>query len=136
MDVMEGMEKLEELMEVGKKPNKPYTLRELRDEDLYPVLGIIGKVFPDELGDAFVNVVTKEKSIQEIGYDVGFKLVVAIIKNLPKIGDEVYNFLSDLSGIPADEIRKMPFGTTPKMIWDIYHEVKNIDFFGVASRSS
>lgn len=115
---------------------KPYTLRPLCDEDLYPVLGIISKVFPDELSEAFVNVVTREKSIEEIGYDVGFKLVVAIVKNLPKIGDEVYDFLSDLSGIPSDEIRKMPFGTTPKMIWDIYHEVKNLDFFGDASRSS
>lgn len=117
-------------------PEKPYTLRPLRDEDLWPVLGIICKVFPNELSEAFVNVVTKEKTMQEIGYDVGFKLVAAVIKNLPTVGDEVYSFLSDLSGIPADEIPKMPFGTTPKMIWDIYHEVKNIDFFGAASKSS
>ena len=119
-----------------KAQEKPYTLRPLCDEDLWPMLAIIGKVFPNELSEAFVNVVTKEKTMQEIGYDVGFKLVVAVIKNLPNIGGEVYDFLSDLSGIPADEIRKMPFGTTPKMIWDIYHEVKNIDFFGAASKSS
>lgn len=115
---------------------KPYTLRPLRDDDIWPMLAIVGTVFPNELSEAFVNIVTREKTIQQIGYDVGFKLVVAVIKNLPKIGDDVYSFLSDLSGIPADEIRKMPFGTTPKMIWDIYHEVKNVDFFGAASKSS
>lgn len=120
--------------EAAKEPL--YTLRPMNDDDLWPMLGIIAKVFPDELSEAFVNVVSKRKTMQEIGYDVGFKLVVAVIKNIPTIGDDVYGFLSGLSGIPAAEIRKMPFGTTPKMIWDIYHEVKNLDFFGDASRSS
>lgn len=113
-----------------------YTLRPLNDNDLWPMLAIIAKVFPDELSEAFVNVVSKKKTMQEIGYDVGFKLVVAVIKNIPTIGDDVYALLSDLSGIAPEVIRKMPFGTTPKMIWDIYHEVKNLDFFGDASKSS
>ena len=120
--------------ETAKEPL--YTLRPMNDDDLWPMLAIIAKVFPDELSEAFVNVVSKKKTMQEIGYDVGFKLVVAVIKNIPTIGDDVYDFLSSLSGIPAENIRKMPFGTTPKMIWAIYHEVKNVDFFGAASKSS
>lgn len=123
-----------EAVEAVKEPL--YTLRPLNDDDLWPMLAIIAKVFPDELSEAFVNVVSKRKTMQEIGYDVGFKLVVAVIKNIPTIGDDVYAFLSGVSGIPAADIRKMPFGTTPKMIWDIYHEVKNLDFFGAASKSS
>ena len=106
-----------------------YTLRPLRDDDLYPMLAIIGRVFPDNLKGAFVDVATGKKKVKEIGYDVGYNLVVAIIKNLHTIGDEVYAFLSDLSGIAPEIIRKMPFGTTPKMIWDIYREAKNADFF-------
>lgn len=119
---------------------KPYTLRPLRDEDLWPVLGIIGKVIPDDLAPMFSLVASGEKTVkqaaEEIGYDVGFKLVVAVIRNIPVIKDEVYSFLSSLSGIPADVIPTMKVGTTPKMIWDIYHDLKNADFFGAASRSS
>ena len=121
---------------VKENESKPYTLRPLRDEDLWPVLAIISEVFPDDLAPVFVEVVSGEKGVKEIGYDVGFKLVVAVIKNIPKLGDKVYSLLSDISGIPANDIRKMPFGTTPKMIWDIYHDVKNCDFFGDVSKLS
>lgn len=106
-----------------------YILRPLCDEDLYPMLAIIGKVFPDDLKDAFVYVASGKKTIKEVGYDVAYRLVVAVIKNLHTIGDEVYAFLSDLSGIAPEIIRKMKFGTTPKMIWDIYREAQNSDFF-------
>ena len=116
--------------------NKQYTLRDLRDEDLWPLLDIIGKVCPDDLSTAFVQVASGEKTVSEIGMDVGFKLVVAIVKNLPKVHNEVYTFLASMSGIPAKEIQKMGFGTTPKMIWDIYNNVKNSDFFGAFSKSS
>lgn len=108
---------------------RPYTLRPLCDEDLYPVLEIVSKVFPDDLHDAFVYVASGQKSIKEVGYDVAYRLVAAVIKNLHKVGDEVYAFLSDVSGIPAEKIRKMPFGTSPRMIWDIFREAKNADFF-------
>ena len=113
-----------------------YTLRPLRDEDLWPVLGIIAEVFPDDLASIFVQVVSGEKGIQEVGYDVGFKLFAAVIKNLPKMGQPMYDLLSNLSGIPANEIKQMPFGTTPKMILDIYHSIRNADFFGAFSKLS
>lgn len=132
---MDNLE-VETVQETEQKNEKPYTLRPLCDEDLYPILAIIGKVFPDELSSTFVEVASKEKSIKEVGYDVGFKLFTAVIKNLHTVDAEVYNLLSNLSGIPAKDIRKMKFGTTPKMIWDVYNDVKNGDFFGDASKSS
>ena len=108
---------------------KPYTLRRLKDKDLWPVLDIIGKVFPDNLSSTFVEVATGQKSVQEIGGIVIMRLVTAIIRNLKTVHDEVYEFLSDVSGIPAAEIEEMPFGTTPNMIWDIVKSEKNADFF-------
>ena len=134
------MENVVNAQPVDNAVEKPYTLRPLRDEDLWPVLDIIGKVIPDDLAPMFSMVASGEKTVketvEEVGYDVGFKLVVAVIRNIPTIKDEVYRFLSDLSGIPADVIPTMKVGTTPKMIWDIYHDLKNVDFFGAASRSS
>lgn len=132
---MDNLE-VETVQETEQKNEKPYTLRPLCDEDLYPILAIIGKVFPDELSTAFVQVASKEKTFKEIGYDVGFKLFTAVIKNLHTVDVEVYEMLSSLSGIPAQDIRKMKFGTTPKMLWEVYNDVKNQDFFGDASKSS
>lgn len=113
-----------------------YTLRPLRDEDLWPVLGIIAEVFPDDLAQYFVALMTKDKTLEDVGYDVGFKLFAAVIKNLPNMGEPVYALLSNLSDIPAADIRKMPFGTTPKMILDIYKNIRNADFFGEFSKLS
>ena len=115
---------------------KPYTLRRLRDRDLFPVLNIISEVFPDELSSVFVQVSTKEKSVQEVGAMAILKLVLAVLKNMDKVQDDVYALLSDVSGIPAAEIAEMEFGTTPMMIWDIVSNEKNNGFFKVLSKLS
>lgn len=114
---------------------KPYVLRELKDRDLFPILDIIATVLPDNLADVFVQIVTKEKSVNEVGGMVVYKIVIAVLKNIGKVRGELYALLSDISGIPADEIPDMPFGTTPSMIWDIVNNAKNASFFKVLSKS-
>lgn len=120
----------EEIME------KPYTLRRLRDRDLFPILNIISEVFPDELSAVFVQLSTKEKSVQEVGAMAILKLVLAVLKNMDKVQEDVYALLSDVSGIPVDELKEMEFGTTPMMIWDIVANEKNCGFFKVLSKLS
>lgn len=120
----------EEIME------KPYTLRRLRDRDLFPILNIISEVFPDELSAVFVQLSTKEKSVQEVGAMAILKLVLAVLKNMDKVQEDVYALLSDVSSIPVDELKEMEFGTTPMMIWDIVANEKNCGFFKVLSKLS
>lgn len=120
----------EEIME------RPYTLRRLVDRDLFPILGIISEVFPDDLAKVFVQLSTKEKTVQEVGATAVLKMVLAVLKNMDKVQDDVYNLLSDVSGIPAAEIQEMEFGTTPMMIWDIVANEKNNGFFKVLSKLS
>ena len=115
---------------------RPYTLRRLKDRDLFPILNIISQVFPDELSKVFVQLSTKEKSVQEVGAMAILKIVLAILKNMDKVQDDVYDLLSDVSGIPAAEIADMEFGTTPMMIWDIVNNEKNSGFFKVLSKLS
>lgn len=124
---------------------KPYTLRPLCDEELYTILDIIAKVCPDDLQPIFIKAMDKftkkeaeagddkdmlEKLANDFGMDVVMELGLVIIRNLKKVKDDVYALLSDLSGIDADQIRKMPFGTTPRMIMDVVKDVRNLDFFG------
>ena len=115
---------------------RPYTLRRLKDMDLFPILGIISEVFPDDLAKTFVQLTTKEKTVQEVGATAVLKIVLAVLKNMDSVKDDVYALLSDVSGIPAAEIAEMEFGTTPMMIWDIVSNEKNCGFFKVLSKLS
>ena len=114
---------------------RPYTLRRLKDKDLWPILSIIGQVFPGDLSTVFAQVMTGDKSVDQVGAEVVMKLVVSVIRNMNRVADEVYALLSDVSGIPIEEIEEMEFGTTPMMIWDIVNNEKNASFFVAVSKS-
>ena len=126
----------QEIREQEETMVRPYTLRRLVDRDLFPILGIISEVFPDDLAKVFVQLSTKEKSVQEVGAMAVMKMVLAVLKNMDKVQDDVYALLSDVSGIPAEDIKSMEFGTTPMMIWDIVDNEKNNGFFKVLSKLS
>lgn len=113
---------------------KPYELRSLKDRDLFPMLDIITDVLPDDMSDIFVQIVTGEKTVNEIGGIAVYKIVLAVLKNISKMPEKIYPLLSDLSGIPAEEIPEMAFGTTPGMIWDIVADAKNASFFRELSK--
>nr|DAM44161.1 MAG TPA: hypothetical protein [Caudoviricetes sp.] len=130
MSEKENIEMTEEVTE----EIKPYKLRSLKDKDFYPMLDIITATLPDDLADVFVQLATGEKSVDEIGGMVVYKIAVSVLKNVSAIPDKIYPLLSDLSGIPADEIPEMPFGTTPSMIWDIVADAKNASFFRALSK--
>lgn len=130
MSEKENIEMTEEVTE----EIKPYKLRRLKDKDFYPMLDIITATLPDDLADVFVQLATGEKSVDEIGGIVVYKIAVSVLKNVSAIPDKIYTLLSDLSGIPAEDIPEMPFGTTPSMIWDIVADAKNASFFRALSK--
>ena len=126
---MSNKEKILEEKTADSAVAKPYELRNLKDRDLFPILDIIAAVLPDDLSGIFAQLVMGEKSVNEIGGEVVYKIVITVIKNVSAMPDKVYPVLSDLSGIPAEEIPDMEFGTTPNMIWDIVKNAKNASFF-------
>lgn len=115
---------------------KPYTLRRLNGDDLWPVLSIVGKVIPDDLAPLFMEIVTGNKDLDEVGSIVVVRLIAVIIKEMGKVKDEVYDFLSSVSGLNKDEINALGLVAVPKMIWEIYNAEKNVDFFGESVKSS
>lgn len=123
-----------EMTEAATEEAKPYELRSLKDKDFFPMLDIITATLPDDMSEIFAQLVTGGKTIEEIGGMAVYKIVVAVLKNVSTIPDKIYPLLSDLSGIPADEIPEMAFGTTPSMIWDIVADAKNASFFRELSK--
>lgn len=123
-------------MNVDKAAARPYTLRPLKDKDLYTVLAIIDRIFPDEkLKNTFKTIATDGKTAEEVGIQIASMLGTELIRNIVTAHDEIYALLADVSGIPADKIGEMPFGTGPMMIWDMITEARNADFFKAAFKS-
>lgn len=116
------------IVEMKQEPKaKPYTLRKLDGEDLWPVLEIVGKVLPDDLAPLFMEIATGGKDVSEVGGVVMVRLVSTIIKDISKVKDEVYTFLEGVSGLKREEINALGLLAVPKMIWEIYNAEK--DFF-------
>lgn len=113
---------------------RPYTLRKFNDGDLFPILKILKKIGIKDCKEAFVQVASGEKTLKEIGILASFDLADILIGNLTKVEEEVYSLYSDMSGLAADDIKSMEFGTLPLMIMDSFNEVKNTSFFKVLSK--
>lgn len=124
----------EEISEAMDEPvERPYTLRKLKDSDLFHVLNIFRKVGLKEFKEAFSQT-AEGKSIHDIGIDVVIDMASIVIANIPMAKAEIYALCSSLSGISEEEIKEMEFGTVPLMIYDAFCEVKNTAFFKVLSK--
>ena len=113
---------------------RPYKLRKLRDSDLFPLLKILKKIGIKDYKEAFVQVASGEKTLKQIGIMASFDMADILIEKLPVILDEAYELWSDISDIPAEEIKEMEFGTLPLMIMDTFSEARNTSFFKVLSK--
>lgn len=122
--------------EAAREPviERPYTLRRLKDGDLFPLLKILKKIGIRDCKEAFIQVASGEKSVKQIGIMASFDIADILIGNLAKAEDEIYELWSDLSGIPAEKMKGMEFGTLPLMIMDTFSEARNTGFFRVLSR--
>lgn len=123
-----------EVEETPEEPvERPYTLRGLKDKDLFPMLKILREIGLKEFKDAFSHF-TEGESVQSIGAAVLLDIAGTIVGHIGAAEEDLYSLYSDMSGIPADEIREMEFGTLPLMILDSFSEAKNTSFFKVLSR--
>lgn len=123
-----------ENQEVEEIIERPYTLRKLKDRDLFTLLKILKKIGIKDCKEAFIQVASGEKTLKQIGIMASFDIADILIGNLAKVEEETYEMWSDISGIPVEEIRDMEFGTLPLMIMDTFSEARNTSFFRVLSK--
>lgn len=141
------VEEAEEVVE------RPYTLRKFKDSDLYPLLQLLRKIgikdfknaitkslkkIPNFNSDDYESEEEKEAALDKIQKEAGIDVVIDLsdfmISKIDSNKEDIYEFYSELSGIPSDEIKNMEFGTLPLMIYDSFREVKNTSFFKVLSK--
>lgn len=114
---------------------RAYTLRKLKDGDLMPLLRILRKLGLKEF-KTVVMMVADGKDAKEVGVAAFLNIADKMIENLDTqgVGEEIYSFYSEMSGIPVEGIKDMEFGTLPLMIYDSFSEVKNASFFKVLAK--
>lgn len=131
---MSKAEKMNEVMEPQEEViERPYTLRNLKDSDLFPLLQLLRKIGLQNFKQSFVQE-TEGKTVKAVGITVVLDMADIIIANLGTASDDIYEMWSGLSGIPVNKMKEMEFGTLPLMIYDTFNEVKNTSFFKVLSK--
>ena len=133
-DALAECQEREEIIE------RPYKLRVLKDKDLFPMLKILKRSGVKDFKDAFIQsrsdkqAVDGKEVVKNIGILTALDMADILLGNLERAEKEIYTLWSDISGIPADEMKEMEFGTLPLMILDTFSNVRNSSFFRVLSK--
>ena len=135
-EIAEVVEVTEEVTEevIEETVERPYELQKLNNGDLWHVVRILAKILPDNLKDAFIQVVTGEKTLKDIGGMVACDMIVMITKNVHMAQNEVDEFCAKKIGKSIEELNAMEFGTTLLIIYDLFGDGKNTSFFKVVSK--
>lgn len=124
---------------------KPYELRDLKADDMFPMFNIISKIGIKEFKACFQSEdVTrmiaaageegKEVDVASVGMIAVFDIAGILMKNIPSCKDDIYLFLSQLSGLSKKEIADLPMITFTNMIVDVIKKEEFKDFFQGVSK--
>lgn len=124
---------------------KPYTLKRLQSRDVFPMLRILKNIGISEMKECFsspavVESISKAQAsggdfdISSVGVSVVFEIAGVIVDNIPKCEHDIYAFLSQLSGLQADDIANMDAVVFFEMIVDVIKKPEFKDFIKVVSR--
>lgn len=151
--------------EVSVLREKPYKLRELGAEDLFPTLTIIRKIGIKEFKECFSKETlekvvelfmngakgkTEESKKTEEGEGkedntlvvAGITILPSVLDiadvllcNIPKCEQDLYKFLANISNLKVEEIKKLKPADFMEMIIDVIKSEEFKDFFKVVSKS-
>ena len=123
-----------------------FELRKLKSEDMFLMFGILSKIgFKDlkelvtvEKMKAMMSTFNGEEAEDEdmtamFGMTIIMDVVGIIMKNLPFCKNEIFSFLSALSGLTVEEIADLDMATFTEMIIAVIKKDEFKDFFKVVS---
>lgn len=123
-----------------------YTFRRLNSTDMFLMFKIVGKIGINEFAsclekDSVKKMIAKatrgessEDATTMVGLSVILEMVNIIMCNLPKCEDEIYQMLSNVSGMKVDRIKKLDMCTFTEMVIDFIKKEEFKDFFKVVLR--
>lgn len=116
-----------------------YTLRDLKSDDIFLVVGIINKIGIKEMKSCFESQDVRkaisgaaggeEADLSSVGVTVMLEIASLILAHLPDCKKEIYALLAELSGMNQAEIAELPFRTFVRMVKDVIRKDEFKDFF-------
>lgn len=121
--------------------DKAFELRQLTADDIFPMFQIISKIGvrefkscfeSEEVRKAIMDMASGAKdqaNVSAVGLTVAVDIAGVIISNLYKCKDDIYQLLSQLSGMKTKEIASLPMTTFFEMIVAVVKKEEFKDFF-------
>ena len=121
--------------------DKAFELRQLTADDIFPMFQIISKIGvrefkscfeSEEVRKAIMDMASGAKdqaNVSAVGLTVAVDIAGVIISNLYKCKDDIYQLLSQLSGMKTKEIANFPMTTFLEMIVAVVKKEEFKDFF-------
>ncbi len=134
---------MEPAYEPGLVGEPKYVLRKICADDIFPMTRIILGIGFDELKalfnkDSLTSIVEGARDAEDIteavGYEVILSVVQILLRNLPKIRDDLYGFLGGLSGMAPGEVGKLDLEVFGQMIVDVVRKPEFGNFIKVVSK--
>ena len=112
-------------------PKETTKMRELKGDDIFTMLGILGKLDCQEEIMALVYGAfnSAEKDLEKRGTKVVAGLVFAVMKNINKAKDDINSFLADLTGKEVSEINSLSMIDYTKLLTAFFKKEELKDFF-------
>ena len=122
-----------------------YTMRNLQATDIFSVVKILNGIGLKNVKEAIdfeeINKIRKgmtEENADVISSQVGLNVVISlatvIIENLPKVENDLYNFIGSIIDVKAKDVAKMDMGEFMDVLITIIQKEEFKDFFKRASK--
>ena len=122
-----------------------YTMRNLQATDIFSVVKILNGIGLKNVKEAIdfdeINKIRKgmtEENADVISSQVGLNVVMSvatvIIENLPKVENDLYNFIGSVIDVKAKDVAKMDMGEFMDVLITIIQKEEFKDFFKRASK--
>ena len=122
-----------------------YEMRKLQATDLFSVVKILNGIGLKNVKEAIdfeeINKIRKGMTEEnadvissQVGLNVVMSLATVIIENLPKVENDLYNFIGSVIDVKAKDVAKMDMGEFMDVLITIIQKEEFKDFFKRASK--
>lgn len=124
---------------------KPYELRKLTANDIFPMCQVLNKIGFKEIKTVFNKdnvkaIIEQEKNggekanAESVGLAILLDIGGIVLANIENCKGSLYKFLSGVSGMTEEEIGNLDMAVFAEMIFDVVKKEEFTDFFKVVSR--
>lgn len=141
-------------MENNAETAKAFELRNLTADDMFPMFQIISKIGVKEFKNCFSSPETKDAiaaarsnkgneevndeaetdNLNAVGVSIALDIASVVLANIGNCKNDIYQLLSQLSGMTSKEIAQLPMLTFTKMVVAVIKKEEFKDFFKAAAR--